>query len=157
MGLYDKTYKSFAFGFETEKIKSIALPLLAFFIILVIIFLASTAIAPKPIEARLLDNPLNLQEKPYTLLEVKVTNVTESDASNVSVVVEAANKEAIFIGPGLKEKKSLAIIERGQYRKLHFLVSPKSGIEEGSYLIKIKVTMNNKLFEENIALVVKPH
>lgn len=157
MGLYDKTYKSFAFGFEIEKIKGIALPLLALFIILAIIFLASTAIAPKPIEARLFDNPLNLQEKPYALLEVKVTNVTESDASNVKVIVEAANKDAIFIGPGLKEEKSLAVIERGQYRKLYFLVSPKPTIDEGSYLIKIKVFMNNKVFEENIALIVKPH
>lgn len=157
MGLYDKTYRSFTFGFGIERIKRIAMPLLALFIILAIVFLASAAIAPKPIEARLLDNPLSLQEKPYTLLEVKVTNVTESDAHNVNVLVEAANKEAIFIGPGLSEKKTLSVIERGQYRKLHFLVVPKETIAEGSYLINIKVTMNNKTFEESIALIVKPH
>jgi len=156
MSIYDKSYKSFAFVFESKKARTIALSLLLVFFLLALIFFASMLFKAKLIEAKLLDNPLDLQVKPYTLLEVKITNITESDASDVSVIVEAANKEAIFIGPGLRDEKKLSVIEKGQYRKLYFLVVPKSTIAEGSYLINIKVVINNKTFEDSIPLIVKP-
>jgi uncharacterized membrane protein (Fun14 family) len=154
MSIYDST-KAFALGFEVKKLKYLALAIIGIVIVVLLAMFASTAFN-QAIEASFFDNPINLQEKSYTLLEVKVTNVTQSDASNAEVTVSAKDKSAIFVGPGYEEKKIIPTIERNQYRKLYFLIVPRKGIGEGSYLISVKVTMNSQVFEKELTLVVKP-
>ncbi|MCD6478411.1 MAG: hypothetical protein J7L44_00825 [Candidatus Diapherotrites archaeon] len=154
MSIYDST-KAFAFGFEVKKLKYLALVVILTAVIALLAMFISTAFN-QAIEASFFDNPINLQEKAYTLLEVKVTNVTGSDASNVEVTVSAKDKSAIFVGPWHEERKIIPTIERNQYRKRHFLIVPRRGISEGSYIISVKVTMNSHVFEKELALVVKP-
>ena len=154
MGIYDST-KAFALGFEVKKLKYLAFAVILTAVIALLAMFVSTAFN-QAIEASFFDNPINLQERAYTLLEVKVTNVTGSDATNVEVTVSAKDKSAIFVGPGYEEKKTIPTIERNQYRKLYFLIVPRKGIGEGSYLISVKVTMNSQVFEKELALVVKP-
>lgn len=154
MGIYDSE-KMFSFGIDSKKAAYIGIAvLLVVFFVLLAIFLSSAL--NQPIEAKFQDNPLVLSQKKYTLLEVKVTNVTESDAKNVEVTVSARDKSAIAIGIGSEDKKTVSTIERGQFRVLNFLVTPLDGINEGSYIIDIKVNINNKTFTKEAKITVKP-
>ncbi|MEM4663289.1 MAG: hypothetical protein QXM75_04680 [Candidatus Diapherotrites archaeon] len=153
MGIYDSE-KIFSFSMSSKKIIYIAIFVLSVvFVVIAAIFLSS--MLNPPIEARFIENPLVLSNKKFTLLEVKITNVTESDARNVEVFVSARDKSAIMVGYSSEDRKMIDTIERSQYRKLNFLVTPREGINEGSYVIDIRVKINDKVFTKEVALMVK--
>jgi|GEM_PF-2610261 len=154
MGLYDSE-KLFLFGFETRKLAYIAIAIIAILAIVLAAILLLSAFK-QAIDARFLENPISVSKKPYTLLEVKVTNVTDKDAKNVEIEVSARDKSSIFIGPSFSDKKTIDTIERNQYRKLNFLVTAKKGISEGSYIVDIKVKMNEQVFAKEAVLEIRP-
>ena len=155
MGLYEK---EFDFGFELSKARLKVLGLIVIFLVVVIalFFIASTFFQPKAIVASLSDNPLDLKEKHFTLLNVVVTNVTAETARNVQVKAEAEDKQAIVIGTAESHVEKIDLVESGLNRKIHFLVWPMDGIKEGNYRIKISTTFNGQAFEENVVLQVIP-
>jgi len=153
MSIYNST-KAFALGFETKKLKYFGLAAVAIAVLVLLAIFISTAFN-QAITARFFDNPLDMQKKAYTLLEVKVTNITQSDAKNVRVSVSARDN-AIFVGPAHKEIKILSTIGHGQYRKLYFLIMPERDVREGSYLVDISATINSKVFKKELELIVKP-
>ncbi|MCX8190278.1 MAG: hypothetical protein N3F05_03580 [Candidatus Diapherotrites archaeon] len=153
MGIYDSE-KMFSFGIDSKKAAYIGLAALSVvFVVLLAIFLSSAL--NQAIEARFQDNPLLISQRKYTLLEVKVTNVTDSDARGVEIVVSARDKSAIAVGHGTEDRKTISTIERGQYRILNFLVTPLEGINEGSYILDIKANINNKTFTKEAKITVK--
>lgn len=153
MSIYDSK-KIFLFGIETRKLIYVAIAIIAIAIIALASMLVSSMLN-QAIEARFLDNPLIISQRPYTLLEVKITNTTEKDAKGVEIEVSARDRSAIFVGPGFSDKKTIDTIERGQYRKLNFIVTPKKDASEGSYIVDIKVRMNGQLFTKEVALFVR--
>jgi len=155
MGLYEK---EFDFGFAFGKLKSKSFLTIVVFVAvaLMAIFLAVSVFQPKAITTTLNDNPLNLKEKAFTMMNVVITNTTPLTARDVMVNVKAADSKSIIIGTSSEETEQIDLIESGLNRKIHFLVVPKQGIKEGKYRIVISTEMNGTKFEENIEIEVIP-
>ncbi len=155
MGLYEKEF-DFDFAFGKLKSKSF-LTILAFAVaILVLIFLAVSVFQAKAINATLNDNPLNLKEKPFTMMNLVITNITPLTARDVQVTVKASDSKSIIIGTNSEETERIDLIESGLNRKIHFLIVPKQGIKEGKYRIIISTEMNGTKFEESVEIEVIP-
>jgi len=155
MGLYEKEF-DFDFAFGKLKSKSFLTIVVFVVAILVIIFLAVSVFQPKAINATLNDNPLDLGEKSFTLMNVVITNTTPLTARDVMVNVKASDSESIIIGTNTEETEQIDLIESGLNRKIHFLVVPKQGIKEGKYRIILSTEMNGNKFEESVEIEVIP-
>ncbi len=155
MGLYEK---EFDFGFELSKAKIKAAGAIALLVVLIIAlyFVSMAFFQPRAISANLGDPVLNLKEKPFTLLNITITNITPDTARGVEVRVEAEDKQSIVIGTGEFDSEKIELIESGLNRKIHFLVMPREGIKEGNYRIRISTVINGKAFTESVVLQVFP-
>jgi len=118
------------------------------------VFLLMIAVAPKPLEAKLEPNPLDvaLDREKVSYLTITVNNVTPSTASNVSVSVATEASDAIHISP---TSRTIPTLGRGESRTLNpFAISPKPGAEvyTGTYILTIKTVINGQIFEKQVQL-----
>jgi len=158
MGLYDGSRNAnlnFKFNFDWKKMKVPLMGLGSAVVFLIVVFAIFLAVQPKPLEANLSPNPLDMAKDFDSYLTITVNNVTDATASNVVVFVETEASDSITIFPQSRAIQTLGV---GETRTLSpFLVSPNPSAEvyTGTYILKIKTTINGQAFEKEVRLELK--
>ncbi|MBN2067435.1 MAG: hypothetical protein JW744_03135 [Candidatus Diapherotrites archaeon] len=160
MGLYDSAKGlnlNFKFAFSWKKAKYPVLGIAAAIIAIALVFLVVLpALQPKPIEAVLNPNPLDLARERNSFLTVKLNNVTGETARNIVVEVETEASDAITIFP---KSKTISTLGKGETRVLEdaFVVSPNPASQAytGTYIITIKTSINGLDAEKQVSLELK--
>ena len=158
MGLYDGGKKinfNFKFDFDWKKFKVPLMGLGAAIVFLAFVLIVFLAVQPKPLEAGLSPNPLDLTTDLDSFLTITVNNVTDSTASNVVVSVETEASDSITIFP---KSRTIPTLGKGETRTLSpFAVSPNpsSEIFTGTYILTIRTVINGQLFEKQVLLDLK--
>ncbi len=160
MGLYDGKSGpnlNFKFDFDWKKMKYPVLGVLAAAALLAMVLLIMLAVAPKPLDAFLEPNPLDISlgREKVSYLTVTVNNVTAETANDVVVLVETEASDAIHISP---KSRNIPTLGRAESRTLSpFAVSPMPGSEvyTGTYFFKVSAEINGQAFEKQVALELK--
>lgn len=160
MGLYDGNklnlrLPEFNFDFEWRKLKWPVLGIAAAVLVAVIAFSIFLAVQPKPLEASLSPNPLNLAKGFDSYLTITVNNTTEATASNVLILVETEASDAITIFP---RTRTIPTLGKGETRTLKpFAISPNptSEIYSGTYILTVTTVINGQSFTQKVNLQVE--
>jgi uncharacterized protein (TIGR02588 family) len=159
MGLYDSKAvgAGFKFGFVWKQFKYPVLGISVLIIAFALLFLVVLpALQPKPLDAFLQPNPLDLTKGQNSFLTVAVNNTTGATAKNVVVEVSTEASDAITIYPA---SKAIETLGKGEMRKLEdaFVISPnpEKKAVSGTYIITVKTKVNELSVEKQVALELK--
>jgi len=158
MGLYDGNKRvniAFKLDFDWRKFKKPLIYTGAVIAFIAVIIIAFVLLQPKPLEAELDPNPLELAKEMNSFLTVTVHNVTDATASNVVVSVETEASDAITIFPASRTITTLG--SRDKRILPPFVVSPDltTQVYSGTYLITVRTVINGQLFEKQVSLELK--
>lgn len=159
MGLYSGANPSIKFGFVWRQFKypvlGIAVLIIAFALLLLVVL---PALQPKPLDAFLQPNPLDLTKElvGVSYLTVVLNNTTGATAKNVVVEVSTEASDAITIFPA---SKAIETLGKGESRALSnaFVISPNPAKKalSGTYIITVKTKINELSVEKQVALELK--
>lgn len=121
MGLYDKK-SAFDFGFDVKSFKRPAMAIIAIILVVLLFFALSSVFKPKALQVSVKDNPLvvDAEQNNFTVLTAEVTNVTEKEAKNVQVTVQAvadSQYRPLLVGVNSIESKTIPVLGKGESRR----------------------------------------
>src|SRR3989344_1943733 len=118
MGIYDKNV-DFNFSFDKIKTPLIGLGIIVGLLVLYMLYQSLyEVVKQKPIEVRFEKKPLKMSEQ--CLMTVKVTNITDRDARDVIVSVNAKDKRNIQIEQ-VSRTNTIDLLEKGNHREVSFM------------------------------------
>ena len=141
MGIYDQGFDfKIAFG-DSKKMWQILAAVFAVLIVAAIGFFLLQAAKPSALDFMFEKNPIKSGET--TKVTVKVTNITQSDASNVSLSLRANESSEFSIQPfsaGFNGK--IPLLSKGTSREITFIVNPIGNELPGTYVLVARTTVN---------------
>jgi hypothetical protein len=92
--------------------------------------------------------------KPGTelLLQLDISNPTDSDADKVDVLVSPVDKTALLFS---QTKQTIPVLEKGLNKQLFFNLKIAESVNPGKYGIDVQTTINGKLFSRRIVLTIR--
>ena|SRR3990167_1649016 len=151
MGIYDDGYTP---GFTAADLGKYA-KLLAVLFLLAAAYYAmgqvNEALKPQPLEIRLEKEKIKPSET--LLLNVKVTNTTGKDASEVVLLVKARDEKSINITP--LTSKIIKSLPANEWRQLDFLVNPIGSISPGGFTITVETILSDQKFAKSAVVTVE--
>ena len=116
-------------------------------------FSIALMVQPKPLEATLEPNPLDLGKEQNAYLTVTVKNLSGSLASDVVVTVKADASDAIDVFPASRTIPTLD--NRRELTPFVIRPNPESTVYSGTYILNIRTTINGQDSEKQVALELK--
>ena len=151
MGIYDDGYRP---AINLPDLGKLVKPLLGL-MVLVVLYLAvvnvQEMLKQKPLEIRLEKNTIQADET--TRLNVKVSNTTGKDASEVVLLVKAKDDRSINITP--LTTNLIKQLPANEWRQLDFLVNPIGSISPGGYTLTVETIVNDQKFGESAVIRVE--
>ncbi len=157
MALYDENpLTGLISDSQNQKIFLIILTIIA--IVLLFFFYVLPFFQAKPLNSNFKDNPLNLNQKSFTILNVTATNTTGNFLELSTIRVEADAKNDFYVGGNPVEIKNISNLGINEQRKLQFDIRPNPSrlgqVLPGTYNFKIVFTSNNETILEQTAVLV---
>ena len=155
MGIYEEPKFNFSYGFgQAKKYFRPAALIIACLVVLYLLYIGLAGFQPNALNAYLNKNPLSLASDTETILTVNLTNVTAADALNVKVNVYPKDVASLHVYPNTK---TVALLGRGESRKLEFLVKPvfNGEIFPGDYKLLVETEINGQPFSSELVLTLR--
>ncbi|MFH0714246.1 MAG: hypothetical protein V1847_00480 [Candidatus Diapherotrites archaeon] len=159
MGLYDEDSKpSFSFNWG-KLIKPLAIVIAVIIVIALAYFGIQSFFQPKPIDVILMpsSNPWNPSIDQQAAIQIRVSNITESEALGYKLSVEPMARNVLqIIPPSYTRTDTLAV---GDSRLESFSVKaldPNSRPVAGNYTISVSLQINGQSFDKEFVLQIVP-
>ena len=119
-----------------------------------IVLSAGEALKPSALQFRFDKNPIKVGE--MTKLYVDVTNVSETDVSDVPLTLEPKEKTEFDVYP-LNDKfhGTITDLSKGTSREVSFIINPLGKILPGTYSFVARTTINGMDYEKETVLTVQ--
>ncbi|MBI4043348.1 MAG: hypothetical protein HY393_00895 [Candidatus Diapherotrites archaeon] len=125
-------------------------------VLLLVAWMAYTLFTTPVLRASFSRNPLNVSLEPQTLLEVQVSNPTQSPAVNVIIEGKAISPRFISMYP---QRHALAQLGPNETRTVYFLVHPLNRENDpllgGEYGLLVRAYLNGESFDAKTMLKIK--
>ncbi len=154
MGIYDQGFDfKMAFG-DSKKMWQIIAAVVVVLIIGAAGFFLMQAAKPSALEFKFAKNPIKPDET--TAVIVKVTNITEADAVDVTLNLRAKEySEFTVYSSGLGFDGKIPLLSKGTFREITFDVNPVNSIPPGTYVLVANTKINGQDFEKEAVLTVQ--
>lgn len=140
-----KVYQNNPLDMDLGPLSGVAKPVLVG-AVLVILALILTTQTFNPLHAELKKNPLSLSANDSTILEVLVTNPTNSTVNSVVVSLTAPGSTQLSLYP---EKQTIQTLGPQETRKLEYLISPIDSTTNPFYPGTYRADVSTKISEKN--------
>lgn len=158
MGLYEESpVKSFFSDPKNFRLVGITVAVVVIVVLFYLFILP--LIQMKPLVFSFRDNPFNASQKPFTVLNITVTNTTGKFASLSTVKVEAEAKSDFLVGTNSTAVKNISNLGAGEKRELikeegfSIRPNPARDVLPGTYNFRITFEIDGQTVADELAVL----